>query len=437
MSESLPIQPIGRFCSALRLPGSKSLTNRALLLAALSSQGGTLTGVLFADDTRVMIDALNAMGFALVVDEGSQRVVSPGCAQTISAEHVQLQLGNAGTAFRFLTAACCLNCGGSQYILDGNDRMRQRPIGQLVDALRQIGAKIDYLGSTGFPPLCVHSTGLKGGDLWMPTTLSSQFISALLMVGPACEQGLRIHFDGPITSHPYVQMTLELMKRFGVTTNVTPEFSSIQIQPAAYRGIDYSIEPDASNASYFLAAAAIVPASKCTIQGLGRGSLQGDVGFADVLHTMGAGLLFGDDFITVMGPPATQRLRGIDVDLNTMPDMSQTLAAVALFADQPTALRNIGNLRVKETDRLFALKTELGKLGAAVKIDGDDLMIEPPPNHAIRPAVIDTYDDHRMAMSFAIIGLRSPGIRINDPYCVRKTFPDYFEYLGKLGEASL
>ncbi len=227
-------------------------------------------------------------------------------------------------------------------------------------------------------------------------------------------------------------MTLGLMARFGVRATVDANFTAITLAPGKYKAADYAIEPDASNASYFLAAAAIAPESKCTIEGLGQASVQGDVGFADVLMRMGAGLLFGRDFITVMGPRAGTRLRGIDIDLNHMPDMAQTLAVVALFAEGDTVIRNVGNLRVKETDRLAALKNELTKLGAQVEIDGDDLCITPPPGNRIRPAAIDTYDDHRMAMSFAVAGLAAPGVVINDPACVNKTFPRFFEYLERL-----
>jgi 3-phosphoshikimate 1-carboxyvinyltransferase len=320
-------------------------------------------------------------------------------------------------------------------MLDGVERMRQRPIGQLVEPLRQLGATIEYLGEEGYPPLRVHGGGLQGGEVEIGSTLSSQFITALLMVGPYMRDGLGIRFTGPVTSQPYVAMTLGLMATFGIRAEIDEAFTRIDVAPGKYQAIDYHIEPDASNASYFLAAAAILPGSQCTIEGLGKGSLQGDVGFADVLAQMGAGLTFGSDFITVLGPREGDKLRGIDVDLNHMPDMAQTLAVVALFADGPTSIRNIGNLRVKETDRMEALRVELAKLGAAVKIDGDDLTITPPATP--QPAAIDTYDDHRMAMSFALAGLRSEGVVINDPQCVNKTFPGFFDYLQQLGQPSV
>jgi 3-phosphoshikimate 1-carboxyvinyltransferase len=431
--DPIAIQPIGPFQAALRPPGSKSLTNRALLLAALAEGRSIVRRALLADDTLRMIEALETLGLAPRVEDGGAAIHLDGRGGQIPETHAQLYLGNAGTAYRFLTAACCL--GHGEYSLDGIERMRQRPIAQLVEALTRIGASISYLRAPGFPPLSVRGSGLRGGELTLPPTLSSQYISALLLVAPYCKQGLTMAFDGPVTSRPYVEMTLALMAQFGIEAAVPPDFSRVRIEPGCYRGLDLTIEPDASNASYFLAAAAIIPGSKCTIEGLGRGSLQGDVGFADLLHQMGAGLTFGPDFITVLAPPQGQPLRAIDVDLNAMPDMAQTLAAVALFAEGTTVMRNIGNLRVKETDRIAAMQKELTKLGATVEIDGDDLSITSPPSGGgggIRPAVIDTYDDHRMAMSFAIVGLRAPGVVINNPRCVDKTFPEFFEYLGRL-----
>jgi 3-phosphoshikimate 1-carboxyvinyltransferase len=434
MTEQIAIQPIGAFQATLRPPGSKSLTNRALVLAALAQGASTLHRPLLADDTRQMLGALEALGFAPKLEDHDQAVRLTGRGGHVPATQAILDLGNAGTAYRFLTAACCLGTGA--YTLDGIERMRQRPIAQLVDALRAIGARIDYLGQSGFPPLSIRGTGgLRGGELSMPPTLSSQYISALLQVAPCCRQGLSIFFDGPVTSRPYVEMTLALMREFGIEAEVDDGLTRVHVYPGQYRGRELTIEPDASNASYFLAAAAITPGAKCTIEGLGRGSLQGDVRFADLLHQMGAGLVFGSDFITVTGLPQDVPLRAIDADLNAMPDMAQTLAAVALFARGATTIRNVGNLRLKETDRIAALQCELAKLGAAVEVDGDDLHITPPDGGRIQPAAIDTYDDHRMAMSFAVVGLRAPGIVINDPRCVNKTFPEFFEYLKGLARA--
>jgi 3-phosphoshikimate 1-carboxyvinyltransferase len=428
MQDPLPIQPIGRFAVTLRPPGSKSLTNRALLLAALAVGKSKLSHVLFADDSRVMIKALQDLGFTLEVDEAAQTVVVHGRGGEVPAESADLFLGNAGTAMRFLTAAMCL--GKGVYTLDGVPRMRQRPIGQLVEPLRQLGAKIEYLGEEGFPPLRVTGGSLRGGAIDMAPTLSSQYISAMLQIGSYCPEGLELRFASPIISLPYVKMTLELMNWFGVEHEAAADFSMIRVAAGArYECFDWTIEPDASNASYFLAAAAVIPGSSCTIESLGSGSLQGDAEFAGVLAAMGADVTFLDNSITVVGPAT---LEGIDIDLNAMPDMAQTLGVVALFAEGETVIRNIGNLRVKETDRLAALQNELTKLGAKVVIEGDDLSITPPRAGRITPADIETYDDHRMAMSFAIAGLRAPGVRIRDPACVNKTYPNYFEDLDRL-----
>jgi len=445
VNHSIAIEPIAGFKSTIRPPGSKSLTNRALLLAALAKGESVLANPLMADDTRQMLTALEELGFEPQLEDHNQHVRVMGHAGHIphTTGETSLHLGNAGTAYRFLTAACCLESSDSAnepvHQLDGIERMHQRPIHQLVDALTQLGGRIDYPGQTGFPPLRVHGTGLLGGEIEMPPTLSSQYISALLQVAPYCKHGLTIRFNGPVTSRPYVEMTLNLMAHFGIQARVDPSFTTLAIGPGVYRGTHYAIEPDASNASYFLAAAAIIPGSQCTLEGLGKRSLQGDIGFADVLHQMGAGMLFGGDFITVMAPPEGTPLRGIDIDLNAMPDMAQTLAVVAVFAQGTTIIRNIGNLRIKETDRLVALQTELTKLGVGVEIDGDDLTITPPPHN--RPTIapgttIDTYNDHRMAMSFGVVGLRTPGIVINDPGCVDKTFPGFFDYLAQLGQST-
>ena len=442
MSTSLPdqleIQPIEPFDVRLRVPGSKSLTNRALLLAALADGQSTLRDPLLADDTRHMLKAVADLGFAVDHDTDNRLVKVAGQGGTIPAVEAQLHLGNAGTATRFLTAACCLKSSkpeAAAYVIDGIPRMRERPIGELVDALRELGAKIEYTGNVGFPPLHIHGTGLRGGELTMEPTLSSQYISALLQIGPVCQDGLTLRFNGPVTSQPYVEMTVRLMQRFGANVRVDDDFTSITVGPGGYKGIDYPIEPDASNASYFQAAAAVVPGSKCVIEGLGTASIQGDVGFARVLEQMGATVEMTHDTIAVQGP-ADGKLHGVDVDLNRMPDMAQTLAVVAIFADGPTTIRDVGNLRVKETDRMAAIQNELTKLGATVLIHGDDLCIMPPKNGVVQPAAIDTYDDHRMAMSFSVVGLRVPGVVINDPSCVNKTFPDYFDYLSRLQPAA-
>lgn len=437
ISEQIEVRPVEPFDVRLRVPGSKSLTNRALLLAALAEGESTLVRPLVAEDTRRMMGALDALGFELTHDEVAERVTVRGQGGRMPRGDSQLELHNAGTAMRFLTAACCLPAlhepdpespGG--HTLDGNPRMRQRPIGELVDALRHLGARIEYVGQRQYPPLRVHSQSLAGGELRLGPMLSSQYISALLQVGPYCDGGLTLGFDGPVVSQPYVAMTVGLMRRFGAEVEVDEAFTRLRVAPGGYRGLDYEVEPDASSASYFLAAAAVVPGSRCVIEGLGDASLQGDVGFAQVLGQMGASVEVAADRISVAAP--RDRLRGIDVSLNHMPDMAQTLAVAALFAEGATTIRDVGNLRVKETDRIAALQCELTKLGATVLVHGDDLRIEPPSGGEPRPATIDTYDDHRMAMSFAVAGLRSPGVVINDPGCVGKTYPGFFDDLQRL-----
>ena len=431
-ASTLTIQPVGRFDLTLRPPGSKSLTNRALLLAALAEGRSRLSHVLFADDTRVMLGALSSLGFDLQIDEPSGIVQVQGAGGGVPRDAAKLFLGNAGTAMRFLTAALCLARG--TYTLDGIPRMRERPIGQLVDPLNAIGGDVRYLGESGFPPLEIHARGLTGGALSLKPTLSSQYISALLQAGPYMFSGLDLHFDGPVTSLPYVLMTVRLMSLFGVRVTVLHDGSGMIVMPDRYGARDYRIEPDASNASYFLAVAAISPGSRCTVEGLGRRSLQGDIHFADVLGQMGAEVTIHDEAITVAGPP---RLAGIDADLSSMPDMAQTLAVVALFAEGPTFIRNIGNLRVKETDRLAALEAELRKLGATAQVTGDDLAVEATEPGSLRSAEIETYDDHRMAMAFSVAGLRCPGVVIRDPACVNKTFPQFWEYLERLRSAQV
>lgn len=413
------------------IPGSKSLTNRALLLAALADGTSTLTGVLFSDDTRVMMKALQDLGFKLDIDEPNTTVTVHGQAGTIPNPTADLHLGNAGTAMRFLTAACCLGQPGSVYTLDGIPRMRERPIGELVEPLRQLGAKIEYLGNEGYPPLRIAACGLAGNQLTLKPTLSSQFISALLQISPCLNTGMTINFDGPVTSEPYVRMTLRLMQQFGANADANADMTSASGKTGGYKPFDYVIEPDASNASYFLAAAAAVRGSRCAVQHLGTTSLQGDVTFVNELGAMG-GKVDLSDTQSSLSTSRSSRLRGLSNDLNHIPDAAMTIATLAVLAEGPTTIRNVGNWRVKETDRMAAMQKELTKLGATVTVSGDDITITPPPGNTITPAAIDTYDDHRMAMAFSVIGLAQPGVTINDPDCVNKTFPRFFEYLEYL-----
>jgi 3-phosphoshikimate 1-carboxyvinyltransferase len=423
----IDITPVTRpFRKTVLIPGSKSITNRALPLAALASGTSRLTGVLFADDTRAMIGALQALGLNLRVDEAARTVSIDGRGPDFPAKSATLFCKNSGTTIRFLAAMVSL--ANATYTLDGIERMRERPIDQLVNQLRRLGAKISYGAAENYPPITIAARGLAGGACSFQDAKSSQYISAILMAAPYAKSPVNIDLIGPITSEPYVAMTLRMMRQWGCTS-VTAKDSSVgralTIAPAKYSPQTYAIEPDASNASYFLAAAALIKDSSITIAGLGKGSLQGDVAFADVLHQMGAGLAFGPDFVTITG---TGELRGIEIDMNHIPDMVQTLAVVALFADGPTTVRNVWNLRVKETDRLAALETELRKLGAVVETGKDWIRIEPPK--AMTPASIATYDDHRMAMAFSIAGLRSTGVRILDPGCTAKTYPDFFADLA-------
>lgn len=430
--DTLPIEPIAPFTASVRVPGSKSLTNRALLLAALARGRSVLRGVLFSDDSRAMMEGLVQLGYELDIDEATATVAIEGAGRP-PAQEADVHCGNAGTAMRFLTALCCL--GSGTYRLDGIERMRERPIGELVDQLRVLGADITYEGKEGYPPLRIEGNPLEleSVRLKIGTTLSSQYVSALLQIGPFLPEGLEVEMVGEeITSLPYLKMTLKLMRQFRVKSEAHRGYRALIVPKKPYRAQEMDIEPDASNASYFLAAAAVVPGSSCTVEGLGSNSVQGDMRFCELLGRMGCEVDQRLDQTTVSMPDDGRRLQGLSVDLNEMPDMAQTLAVVALFADGPTTIGNVGNLRVKETDRMEALRVELSKLGATVSVMGDDLLIQPPEGGDITPAEIDTYDDHRMAMAFSVAGLARPGVVIRDPSCVNKTFPRFFEVLDSL-----
>jgi len=421
------------FSATITPPGSKSLTNRALVLAALSDGASDLSNVLFADDTLVMLDCLGKLGFQIDVDRATNAVRVHGRSGAIDRDAADLFCGNSGTTIRFLTALCAL--GRGRFTLDGIARMRQRPVGELAALVKNLGVRIEYAMQPGFPPVIVDADGLPGGIARFGGSQSSQFLSAVLQVAPYARNEVHIDLDGPQTSWPYVAMTMRLMDEFGVTPELVRDPATGQprriIIPndAPYRATNYAIEPDASNASYFLGLAAIHPGAKVTVEGLGRKSLQGDVGFADVLHRMGADLVFGGDFLTIVGP---ESLEGIDIDLAGMPDTAQTLAVVALFARGETTIRGLHTLRVKETDRISALAAELTKLGAEVTVEQDDLTVIPPESGKLRPAAIDTYDDHRMAMSFALAATRSGGVTINNAECVNKTYPQFFDDLRRM-----
>lgn len=415
--------------SVVSVPGSKSITNRALAIAAMADGASTLTGALFSDDTELMVAALQSLGVGVTVDRAAETIAVKGCGGHLPATEADLFCGNSGTTIRFCTALCATGAGS--YRLDGTDRMRERPIGALVDALRSIGATIGYEERDDYPPVIVRGGGLRGGSILFDAPISSQYVSALLMAAPCAREDLFIDLRRMV-SMPYVTMTLDLMEAFGASVLPKIEGDSARIvvpAPQRYAGRTYAIEPDASNASYFLAAAAVAGGT-VTVRGLGTSSIQGDVGFVDVLARMGCHVDRRSDSLSVTGPKQGERLRGVEVDLNEMPDVAQTLAVVALFAEGPTTIRNVGNLRVKETDRLDALATELDKFGAEVEVSGDGIAIQPPGK--VLPARVATYDDHRMAMSFAVAGLAIDGVEILDPTCVNKTFRDFFDRFEKL-----
>lgn len=420
------VGPINRAEGAINLSGSKSISNRALLLSALASGNTALPGLLNADDTQVMRDALTTLGVGLADTAGTLCV--EGRKASFPVRKATLFLGNAGTAFRSLTAALAFS--GGHYTLDGVARMRERPIGDLVDALNSLGARIRYLGEPGFPPLAIEpASGLTTDRVSIRGDISSQFLSGLLMAAPliAPEHGLQITVEGGLVSEPYVDLTLALMQRFGV--RVARDGDTYVVPHASYRSPGrFVVEGDASSASYFLALGAIA-GGPVRVEGIGRDSVQGDVRFADKLAEMGAGISLGPYYIEASAP-AERVLQAIDADCNHIPDAAMTLAIVALFAGGPSTLRNIGSWRVKETDRIAAMATELRKVGAGVDEGADWIRITPPKRFV--EATIDTYDDHRMAMCFSLVAAGGVPIHIRNPQCVSKTFPDYFDRLSAL-----
>ncbi|MGF6994968.1 3-phosphoshikimate 1-carboxyvinyltransferase [Paraburkholderia sp. GAS32] len=432
--EFLDLGPFSRASGTVRLPGSKSISNRVLLLAALAEGETTITNLLDSDDTRVMLDALEKLGVRLK-REGDTCVVS-GTRGAFTARTADLFLGNAGTAVRPLTAALAVN--GGDYRIHGVPRMHERPIGDLVDGLRQIGAKIDYEENDGYPPLRIRPAQITAdAPIRVRGDVSSQFLTSLLMTLPLLrtESGVTtVQVDGELISKPYIEITIKLMERFGIKVE-RHEWHRF-IVPAGQRYQSpgtIMVEGDASSASYFLAAGAL-GGGPLRVEGVGRSSIQGDVGFADALIKMGANLQMGDDWIEVRGVGNDNgKLDPIDMDFNLIPDAAMTIAIAALFAGGTTTLRNIASWRVKETDRIAAMATELRKVGAKVQ-EGEDFLVVTPPGKLIPNASIDTYDDHRMAMCFSLVSLGGVPIRINDPKCVGKTFPDYFERFTALAQ---
>ncbi|WP_318458754.1 3-phosphoshikimate 1-carboxyvinyltransferase [Photobacterium leiognathi] len=423
--ESITLQPIAKINGEVNLPGSKSVSNRALLLAALAKGTTRLTNLLDSDDIRHMLNGLKLLGVNYQLSDDKTVCEVQGLGHAFSPEQaLELYLGNAGTAMRPLAAALCL--GGGEFVLTGEPRMKERPIGHLVDALRSAGADIEYLENENYPPLKIKGTGLKGGEVEIDGSISSQFLTAFLMAAPLAKADTVIRIKGDLVSKPYIDITLHIMAQFGVEVENRDyqEFVVKGNQSYVSPG-DFLVEGDASSASYFLAAAAI-KGGEVKVTGIGKKSIQGDVQFADALVAMGAEIEWGDDYVI----SRCGELTAVDMDFNHIPDAAMTIATTALFAKGTTSIRNVYNWRVKETDRLSAMATELRKVGAEVEEGEDYITIVPPSN--LQHAAIDTYDDHRMAMCFSLVALSDTPVTINDPKCTSKTFPDYFDKLSAL-----
>ncbi|MCC7491923.1 MAG: 3-phosphoshikimate 1-carboxyvinyltransferase [Fimbriimonadaceae bacterium] len=418
----------GPIRAATPLPGSKSYTNRALLIAALAPGVSTLRGALFADDTAHMANALGDLGVRVEPDPPAETMVVHGCGGRVPSERATLFCGNAGTAMRFLTALCAVSRG--RFVLDGTARMRERPQQPLLDALRQLGVRATSQHDNGCPPLRIDALGCRGGQVRIDGSQSSQYFTALALVAPAMPEGLEIEVDGELVSQPYLDITADIMADFGVTLS-HQQYRRFQVAPGQqYVARDYSVEPDASAASYFFAAAAVT-GGRITVYGLTRRSRQGDLRFLEVLEQMGCEVTDTPRGLSLQGPP---QLRHVTVDMNAISDTALTLAAIAPFADGPVEVRNIAHVRRQESDRIAAAATELGRLGVRVDEFPDGWRIYPGTPHG---GEVETYDDHRLAMSFSVLGLRTPGVRIRDPGCVAKTFPNFFARLSALTASGL
>lgn len=422
--QSLTLQPISSINGTINLPGSKSVSNRALLLAAMAKGTTVLTNLLDSDDIRHMLNALSLLGVKYQLSEDKTRCQVEGINGCLSHQgELEIFLGNAGTAMRPLTAA--LSLCANNIVLTGEPRMKERPIGHLVDALREGGADIDYLEQENYPPMRLNG-GFIGGNISVDGSVSSQFLTALLMAAPLASQDTVITIAGDLVSKPYIDITLALMKTFGVDVeNHQYQKFVIKGQQQYVSPGEYLVEGDASSASYFLAAAAI-KGGVVRVTGIGCNSLQGDTKFANVLEKMGAIIRWGDDYVEC----ERGTLNGIDMDMNAIPDAAMTIGTVALFAKGETVIRNIYNWRVKETDRLYAMATELRKVGAEVEEGHDFIRVVPPAQ--IKHAEIETYNDHRIAMCFSLVALSDTPVTILDPGCTAKTFPDYFQQLARL-----
>ena len=417
--EQLTLDPIAKVSGEVNVPGSKSLSNRALLLAALAEGETELTNLLDSEDIEHMLNALTKLGVSYRLSEDKTQCVVQGNGGAFNvAEPLELFLGNAGTAMRPLCAA--LAASNVDTVLTGEPRMEERPIGDLVDALREADAEVTYLKNEGFPPLQIKGKTLNGGEMSVDGSVSSQFLTALLMAAPLFSGDVTIRIKGELVSKPYIDITLDTMAKFGVTVeNDNYQTFTISGDAKYIAPGKFMVEGDASSASYFLAAGAI-KGGTVRVTGIGQNSIQGDIRFADVLEAMGATVVWHDEYIEVTGAP----LKGVNMDMNHIPDAAMTIATTALFAEGPTTMTNIYNWRVKETDRLAAMATELQKLGAKVE-EGHDY-IKVWPTDSLKHAEIDTYNDHRIAMCFSLVALSDTPVTINDPGCTRKTFPDYF-----------
>lgn len=424
--DAIEIKTYDRITGTVRPPGSKSITNRSLICAALAGGDTTLTGVLDSVDTRVMVKALQTLGISIAEEWNTSRLTVHGCAGAIPNSNVELYLENSGTSIRFLTALCSL--GKGRFVLDGNSRMRERPIQDLLDALTEMGASCVSMEGNACPPVelrCPETgNGLRGGEIPIRGNLSSQYLSAIMMVAPYAQSDVHLRIQGELVSKPYVTMTAEVMASFGGHSDHVADDHLIVPAGQSYSGRSYDIEPDASAASYFWGAAAIT-GGDVTVEGLSRNALQGDVRFCECLEAMGCKVEYLKDSIRVSGRAA----KAIEVDMGDISDTVQTLAAVALFADGKTTVRGVAHNRHKETDRISDLACELRKLGAEVEEFEDGLSIQP---RALTGAKIETYDDHRMAMSLSLVGLKVPGVIILDPGCTSKTYPHFFEDMETL-----
>lgn len=419
---SIEIPPVyGPVHGVHRPPGSKSITNRAVPIAAIAHGTSHLDGILHSQDTAVMMESLRRLGVHCEPHKDTRQLTLTGTNGKWPNDAAELWLENSGTSIRFLTGLCAASRGS--FHLDGIARMRERPIGDLVEALQQIGLDATYEAAEGFPPVRLMASGLRGGTIRMSGRLSSQFLSSVLMAAPLARDPVFIEITDELVSIPYIEMTLAVMREFGVQVH-TNDHRSFHVTPQQYSACRFDVEPDASAASYFFALAAVT-GGRITVPGLHRRSLQGDIGFVDALERMGCEVSWDSNSVTVEG----RALHGIDIDMNSISDTAQTLATVAVHASTPTRIRHVEHMRHKETDRISAVVKELHRAGIEAEEFHDGMLIHPGKP---RPARIRTYDDHRMAMSFALLGLRAPGIVILDPTCTAKTYPDFFKDLSAL-----